>query len=333
VLTYGYNASAASFYGSSSVDRIQQQAQTFVAELQADRSLEGCSHRPIIFICHGLGGVLLKKALAYSASRRSKNVEHLNSIFISTFAIMFFGTPHNGTDKSNWLVPMSHEGVATKFRESELLSVIEKDSETLQQITEEFAPLMKQFHIFFFWEELESTFGEWAGFVVEEYSAAPMLDDTERAGIHATHSQMVKFFDTSSSSFRTVIEALARYCRMAPPIIAVRHRRASNLIAQIRSHEASELTSTIYDVHNENQPIEYRRRVSKDSRNKHFYLPEVVSSIYTGREAMSQQVEECLFGDKTPASPHQQRRFVIYGIAGSGKTQFCCHFAQTHRQR
>jgi protein SERAC1 len=46
----------------------------------------------------------VKNALAYS-TRTSSNVEHLHSIFTSTFAILFFGTPHNGTEKLNWLLP------------------------------------------------------------------------------------------------------------------------------------------------------------------------------------------------------------------------------------
>jgi hypothetical protein len=58
----------------------------------------------IIFICHGLGGILVKKVLAYSSTRTSKNVEYLHSIFTSTFAILFFGTPHNATHEGNWLV-------------------------------------------------------------------------------------------------------------------------------------------------------------------------------------------------------------------------------------
>ena len=66
-------------------------------------------------------------------------------------------------------------------------------AETLETITDQFAPLMKQFHNFFFWEEIPTSFGHRSGFVVEESSAAPILDNTERSGIGATHSSMIKF--------------------------------------------------------------------------------------------------------------------------------------------
>jgi hypothetical protein len=54
---------------------------------------------------------------------------------------------------------------------------------------------MKQFHIFF-WEGLLSRVTNKAGFVVEKHSAAPIIDNTERSGIHTTHLQMI-WFSTS----------------------------------------------------------------------------------------------------------------------------------------
>ena len=101
VLTFGYDTSDSSFLRAGWADTIQKYAHTLVALLQADRSIEGCDHRPIIFVCHGVGGILVKKALAYSASRTSTQVVHLYTIFVSTYGILFFGTPHNCTDTAS----------------------------------------------------------------------------------------------------------------------------------------------------------------------------------------------------------------------------------------
>lgn len=336
VLTFGYNADSRSFYGHRSADRIQQHAHTLVADLQADRALENCLQRPIIFICHGLGGILVKKALAYSSTRTSQHIEHLYSIFASTYAVLFFGTPHQGTDKESWLA-IAHAGSprqrAPPRFDTQLLMATEKDSETLQSITEQFAPLMKQFHIFFFWEELESGEGNRRGYIVEESSAAPLVDNTERAGIHASHCEMIRFSDRNTSSYRTVVEALVRYCRNAPSIISRRWKKAIETLARTRSDEAFELAGVAFDIHNDNQLFQYQQKRSARPRNKHFHIPQAVSSIFTGREDVSRTVEDSLFAQESTQSFSQQRRFIIHGIGGSGKSQFCSKFAQDHRER
>ena len=137
ILSFGYTADASSFFGKGSSDKILEHAHTLVAELEADRDLENASRRPIIFVCHGLGGILVKKALAYSASRISKKVEHLYSIFISTYAILFMGTPHNGIDEASW--PLMAQRPSS-YSSTDLLRAIGKNSETLQNITDQFAP-------------------------------------------------------------------------------------------------------------------------------------------------------------------------------------------------
>ncbi|MDI1487218.1 MAG: hypothetical protein OHK93_006487 [Ramalina farinacea] len=336
VLTFGYKANVSLFYGNGSADRIQQHAHTLVAELQAHRSLEECSKRPIVFICHDLGGILVKKALAYSSTRTSNNVDHLYSIFAATYAILFFGTPHQGTEKLVWKKVSHGDNVAedsTRPADSQLVSAIEPDSETLQAITEQFSSLMKRFHIFFFWEEQLTGYGQRAAYVVDEASAAPIVDNTERAGIHATHAAMVQFSDQRSTSFRTVIEALCRYCRDAPPFISRRWEQAQESLARGRESEAFELAAEAFDIHNNSRPVQFAHNISERPKNKHFRIPQVVSSVFTGREDVSQTVEDCFWKLEGEASIRQQQRHIIHGVGGSGKTQFCCKFAQDHRER
>lgn len=104
------------------------------------------------------------QALAYSASRTSKSIQHLHSIYVSTFGILFLGTPHDGSNKAHLasisrrmigaLVPS--QVVAT---EGQLLDALQEGSEVLQNITDMFVPLMKNFHIFFFWEQEKTNMG------------------------------------------------------------------------------------------------------------------------------------------------------------------------------
>ena len=217
--------------------------------------------------------------------------------------------------------------------DSQLLSAVQCDSETLQAINDQFAPLMKQYHIFFFWEEVETKHEDQEAFVVEESSAAPIIDNTERAGIHGDHTQMVRFSDRRDSSYRTVVEALTRYCREAAPVISRRWQQAAEAITRVWSNEAYELTGTAFDIHDNNRPFHFERKISERPRNRHFHIPQVVSSIFTGREETTRVVEDAFWGPQDPELSPQQRRYIIHGIGGSGKTQFCSKFAQDHRER
>ncbi|KAL8818043.1 MAG: hypothetical protein Q9223_003247 [Gallowayella weberi] len=67
--------------------------------------------------------------------------------------------------------------------------------------------------------------------------------------------------------------------------------------------------------------------------NKHFSIPRAVSSMFTGRASLLDDLRSYIFDSSTPlGKDHTQKRFVIYGLGGSGKTEFCCKFAQDNRQ-
>jgi hypothetical protein len=79
--------------------------------------------------------------------------------------------------------------------------------------------------------------------------------------------------------------------------------------------------------------IESAQKLATIARlNKHFFTPQTVSSVFTGRENELELMKRHLI---TGASKNLsiQKRFVVYGLAGSGKTQFCCKFASDNRQR
>ncbi|OAL44043.1 ribonuclease-like protein p/mrp subunit [Pyrenochaeta sp. DS3sAY3a] len=246
ILTFGYNAAVAAILGKTSSDRILQNAQTLVAELVADRELEGASQRPIIFVCHSLGGIVVKRALAYSASRTSELVQHLHSIFVSTYGILFMGTPHNGSNKAvlasigsrmiNALAPSK-----VVDTESQLADALREGSEVLQNITDMFVPLMKNFRIYFFWEQEKTSLGTTLSYIVEENSAAPILDNTERAGLPYGHRDMVKFEHQNSPGFRLVVAAIIRYSRDASGVVTQRWTQATKMLNTKRRNEAAEL--------------------------------------------------------------------------------------------
>jgi hypothetical protein len=99
---------------------------------------------------------------------------------------------------------------------------------------------MKNYCIYFFWEQEQTSLKYGKDYIVTEASAAPVYDDTERAGIAADHSQMVKFDSNRSSGFRVVAAALDKYCEEAPEAIRRRYAAAEHILLQERRREAAE---------------------------------------------------------------------------------------------
>lgn len=67
------------------------------------------------------------------------------------------------------------------------------------------------------------------------------------------------------------------------------------------------------------------------SLNEHFDVPASVDSLFTGRSALLNELKTT--GLRTFSKGHNgQKRLVICGSGGSGKTQFCCKLAEEWRE-
>jgi hypothetical protein len=136
----------------SSSDMIHQHAQTLLTSLSLERKSEETTEHPILWVCHSLGGILVKRALELSADLQSKNADDLRSIFVSTYGIMFLGTPHIGADPAKWglvLQGMVNALVPRKFLDTQsgLIQTLQTNSETLQNINLKFLDIYQRFKV------------------------------------------------------------------------------------------------------------------------------------------------------------------------------------------
>ncbi|KAK3192019.1 hypothetical protein K4F52_002064 [Lecanicillium sp. MT-2017a] len=256
VLVYGYNADVYSRRNdrSASDNFIHQHAQTLVTSLTLYRRSEGTYKNPIIWVCHSLGGILVKRALLYSNDLRTAHHEHYRSIYVSTYGLMFLGTPHTGSDAATWglvLQGMSDVIVPKKFFESEsiLLKTLKKDNEMLANINNHFLDIYQRFRIHMVHENHKTDIKGTKIIVVDANSASPQLPGVTYYGVEATHSQMCKFDNANAPGFRALTTDMRQWILDAPALIAGRWAvEEDELSARVR-HEIHERISPFVISH------------------------------------------------------------------------------------
>ncbi|KAL8928606.1 MAG: hypothetical protein Q9208_001840 [Pyrenodesmia sp. 3 TL-2023] len=103
------------------------------------------------------------------------------------------------------------------------------------------------------------------------------------------------------------------------------HKQIASLQARLTLSEADPLYESLHSA----------TAVASTLRlNKHFDTPKTVSSIYTGRKGYLDGLKQAFDSSHiSSAESPAHRRFVVFGLGGAGKTQFCCKFASDNKQR
>lgn len=226
-MVYGYDADVTSFTDSVSTDKNHNHAKHLVAELVANRRIRKASERPIIFVAHSLGGLVVKRALIYLSEICGIYTKHLRSIYVSTFGILFLGNPHKGSDIAEWgsrLEWICSVALPSKLVDTQpqLVDALKKNNETLQNIDRQFIQLMNRFHVYFFHEGKPTNLKRTLKYIVDEESASLTVQDIERASIQADHSHMCKFESDAAPDFDLVAEGIQQYSSEVPAVIGRR---------------------------------------------------------------------------------------------------------------
>jgi hypothetical protein len=91
ILTWGYDTKVAKFTGGAiNKNSVFSHGKDLLFDLQRVK----VSGRPIIFVAHSLGGIVVKEMLSASATSETS---YLNDIVEQTAAVVFLGTPHRGS--------------------------------------------------------------------------------------------------------------------------------------------------------------------------------------------------------------------------------------------
>jgi len=151
IMTFGYDSTIAF---SSSAAKLEDKSIELINRLSMKRSsVESGSTKPIVFVCHSLGGILVKKALVIAHERSSD--PHYKSILDNTKAIAFLGVPHRGSDAAWWFsfAASSLKGATLGMStHTALVKDLQKASSTLANISKQFVDRGKSLKIYTFYE-------------------------------------------------------------------------------------------------------------------------------------------------------------------------------------
>jgi hypothetical protein len=139
VLTYGYDSNIKHrLSGIVNKATVYDIAGDFLVSLEANRRQN--PSRPVLFVAHSLGGIIVKETLR----RSNRNSQlHVRKICDSTIGIIFFGTPHNGADPRNSLHSFAErlvKAVGVQVNK-QIVNTLLPSSERLKELRDEFIPI------------------------------------------------------------------------------------------------------------------------------------------------------------------------------------------------
>lgn len=157
VLTYGYDSHVSRFFqGAANKDNISQHGRALLNAVIRCRC--SCSLRPLVFVAHSLGGIVVKEALI--EGQKQGLYDPAKDMSRQCPAIVFFGTPHRGSDAASWGLMLSKIAQAAMFdTNSAILNDLHPSSGSskLEDIERDFNPFLKRMKIYTFQESVAVT--------------------------------------------------------------------------------------------------------------------------------------------------------------------------------
>jgi hypothetical protein len=185
------------------------------------------SKRPIVFICHSLGGIILKTVLVKANEQRT----HYQFIFEHPKAVIFMATPHLGSDMATFFDRFTKLPVPNFVMDKTNIRLLKSHSLQLLDLTNRFVERVDEFKaIVFFYEtkrhpntkrvvcinnprfpEPQPFATEWVDLgcqVVDEHSATLRDSREQRFPLSADHHSICKFESTNDPKYTLVLGLL-----------------------------------------------------------------------------------------------------------------------------
>ncbi|RYP60580.1 hypothetical protein DL771_010471 [Monosporascus sp. 5C6A] len=210
IMAYGY---ASYWFGDQAVKQSVETVATDLLDCLGEKRAD-CLHRPIIFVGHCFGGLVIQKA--YTRAMLLKD-DYLG-ISDSVTGMLFLGTPHHGVKENSQFQTEGqiYQAIAETNTQVEdnVLKTLAQDNEMLVSVHYDFTRTVCKHgncgpKIFCFFEQQKSKVGRIAGlenvspeFVVGESSGT--LSGHRKGGLPLDHFAMNKFEDEEDANYASV---------------------------------------------------------------------------------------------------------------------------------
>ncbi|KAK3941378.1 hypothetical protein QBC46DRAFT_431135 [Diplogelasinospora grovesii] len=205
ILVYGYDTKVTKYMaGATNKNTVFSHSKDMLFALGRERE----QGRPLIFVAHSLGGIVVKEMLARSSASTEKE---LNDVIDSTAAVIFLGTPHRRSPDLAALGEWAR-GLISAFRmetNASILDALGLRTTDLERAQEAFSALWQKhdFRVKTFQEGLGLTgvnLGVLGNKVVPDYSSV-IGDAREQAEtLQANHMEMCRFHGADDPNYRKV---------------------------------------------------------------------------------------------------------------------------------
>ncbi|KAG7038643.1 Kinesin light chain [Colletotrichum scovillei] len=304
VLVYGYDANVARATHIVSASRIRDHAADLLLRIRNFRHRTGGAARPIIFVCHSLGGLVCQAALSRAHKR-----EELEEVLEATRGILFLGTPHHGSDLASWAEQLARCVGIFKQTNTAILSVLRPESEVLAEIQDDFHNILQSkttagfctIHITCFFETLSLP---GIGFVVPQHSAT--MSGKTAFGIDGNHHTMAKFSSRQDSGFIDICDQIR---------ICIENFDRKALVVPKQPIAWPRASLELMD------PVPRMPTVTKEKTKAKFLVPYAKNKDFVGRTDIFERLKSQFchgFGDDVE---NARFRVCLHGLGGVGKTQ------------
>ncbi|KAN0070689.1 hypothetical protein V8E54_011558 [Elaphomyces granulatus] len=288
VMSFGYNASAA--FGNTTAT-IADHAKDLLTCLVDKREEEDEKTRPIIFVGHSLGGIVIKQALF-----QAKIEPQYQVISRATVGIIFLGTPHRGSEKASYGKVLAKVATTVMHKPAPaLVNALRVNSDALMRLTTDFRFQLPQYQVCSFYEMKPIRI--FSSLIVEKHSSLLDIPGEDQIPVDANHEEICKFAHPDDAVYEKLFKRVRRMLKS----VETDNRNNSNIPSAL-------------------------------SYNKHYSVPHNSTGIFTGRDDVLQKIHDCCLPSRNENTLTTQKRFILYGLGGSGKTQICTRFAEVHRE-